>query len=120
MAEELNVERLREDDIIALGPCAKCHKKLMEGAAGALVPFYVVTVATALTDPNALRRRVGLGLQIGDALAKHMGPDEPLAVVLPGTRFFLHQSCMLEMEDLPALVEGVNDRAKDAARAKTD
>lgn len=116
MADDLQVERLREDELIALGPCAKCGKKLMEGQRGALVPFYVISVATALTDPNALRRRVGLGLQIGDALAKHMGPDEPLASVLPAVRFILHQDCMLEMEDLPALVEGVGDRAKEAAR----
>lgn len=115
MSDDFKIQSLRESELAALGPCGKCGKKLLEGQRGALVPFYVVTVETALTKPDALRRRVGLGLQIGDQLAQVMGPDEPLASVLPGTKFILHQMCALEMDELMSAVESVNDRRKEAA-----
>lgn len=108
------VKDLREKELVGLGPCAKCGKKLFDGAKGSMVSFYVVHVAQAITDPNATRRRVGLELQIG-SLASFMGPDEPLAKQLPGTTFMLHQDCALENIGLMVMLENANEREKDAA-----
>lgn len=118
MPGEMKIEGLTASELVTLGPCVKCGKKLLEGARGALVPFYVVTVATGITDPNAIRRQVGLGMQIGVELASIMGPDEDLAKVLPGVRFMLHQDCAFQAHDLLDFVETTNDRLKEAANTE--
>lgn len=54
--------------------CCQCGKSMFEG-----IFFYRVKVEQHIVNADAVRRRVGLGMQIG-ALAAAMGPDEDLAI----------------------------------------
>lgn len=92
---------LRLSDLQKLGVCAVCRKPQLEGA----VPlFYVVEISRAGFDAGALRRHVGLRMQIGP-LAAVMGPDEPLAKVIDGPhRVFVHETCAGEVGHLLNLV----------------
>lgn len=110
MASEAAGEQLKYDQLVALGPCAKCGKKLLESPGGVACMFYVVEIKSALTLPGAIQRLAGLQMQIGAALACVMGPDEAMAAALPPTRLMLHQSCALEMTDLMCCLESASKR----------
>lgn len=81
---------LRLDELLALGDCVICGGKQL---AGKLPLFYVIEISRAGFNAAALRRAVGLEMQIGP-LASVMGLDEDLAKVVDGPqRVFVHEHC---------------------------
>lgn len=90
MNERPNLPGIKEAELVKLGPCAICHKPLLGGAG---VTFYRLTISHAAFISGALRRRVGLEMQIG-APASVMGPDEDLAAVFDGPKdVAVHERC---------------------------
>jgi len=89
---------IKEDGLLKLGKCAVCKNDQI----GKGVTFYVVEIARAAFDTVALRRRLGLEMQIGNAaLARHMGPNEDLAKIFDGPRrVFVHEDCAHDIGSL--------------------
>lgn len=85
---------IKERELIALGNCKICGKRLLEDTGVPL--FYVIEISRAGFVSAAVRRRVGLSMMLNDNdfLAGIMGPDEDLAKVLEGPRkVVVHESC---------------------------
>jgi hypothetical protein len=92
---------LKEAELVKLGNCAACGNPLLAHAG---VPFFFkLTMSRAGFDPNAIRRRVGLEMQMGSAaLAQVMGPNEDIAKVIDGpVDVVVHESCA---SDIPHLL----------------
>ena len=98
---------IKAAEIIRLGPCAVCGKKLCETGE---IMFYRLQIERALLELSALRRAAGLEMIIGP-LASTMGPDEDLARVIEGpVTVVVHEQCahgtmsllsMMGLEDGP-------------------
>lgn len=103
-----DMKGMKERELVALGPCAACGKPLLTEPL-----IYCVTISRACHDASAVRRRVGLEMQIGP-LAAMMGPDEDLAKIVDGpvTRG-VHESCAGDIRHLFMLFPEVKD--EDAA-----
>jgi hypothetical protein len=88
---------LRLDALVALGNCRICGKAQLESP----IPlFYVVEITRHGFDSAAVRRAVGLTMQVG-ALASVLGPDEPLTKPLDGPyRVFVHEECADQIHHL--------------------
>lgn len=100
---------IKEAELIKLGECAVCHRKLLEGGAPM---FWVVTLERAMFDAHALRQRVGLGMMVGP-LASVMGPDADLAKVFDGPhRVAVHENCADDIGHLIRLVPTPTDDTK--------
>lgn len=112
---------MKEDELIALGACAVCRRKMFDAPDGNAILFYVVEISHLGWVHDALRRRVGLGMQIGsDAIARALGPNEDLAKIVTGPhRVAIHQGCadkiahlaMLFPEEKPEDAESDNGSA---------
>lgn len=100
--EVKNLPGLKEDALRALGPCAVCGKKLLEGGQPT---FYVVEVAHAAFDQRAVQRRIGLGFATSDQLARVVGPNEDLAKVFTARRAVVHERCALELRHVGQILE---------------
>jgi hypothetical protein len=86
---------LKESELARLGKCAVCGEPLLPD-----LTFYKLRMERAVFVADALRRRVGLGLQIG-ALAAVMGPDEDLAKIVSGpVDVAVHERCAGLVEHL--------------------
>lgn len=94
MSEEYKNVEYKEDELTALGPCRICGKKLLETGD---ITFYHVRLTRAMVDIRALQRRVGLGMALGnDALARVMGPHDPLAKSFAGPDdIVVHETCAI-------------------------
>lgn len=86
-----NLPGIKEDALAKLGPCRICGLPLLNGE----LTFYRIRVERAALDVNAIRRRVGLELQVGSAvLAQIMGPDNDIAQIMSGPEeCVVHESC---------------------------
>lgn len=95
---------LKERELVALGDCAVCGKKLLEGG---LPLFYVLEISRAGFEAGAIRRRAGLGVMMGnDALAQVFSADEDLAKVIDGPRrVVVHETCAGKIAHLVQLLE---------------
>lgn len=103
---------LKEDRLIALGPCRICGQQQL---AGGEPTFYVVEVSRAAFDRRAVERRVGLQMMLGSGpLATIMGPNEDIAKVFDGPhRTFVHESCAIRMTHLLDLLPKDQEDAGD-------
>ena len=83
---------MRAKELIGLGRCAACGKKLCESG---WPLFYTVTVARYGLDADAMRRHAGLALMLGsEMLGEVMGPDEELTqTLLEPTMFVMCEPC---------------------------
>ncbi len=96
---------IKERDLVKLGKCAICGEHLL-GKQPVGITFYRLRLERAMFNPQALRRRVGLELQIGP-LATVMGPDEDLASVFDGpTEVVVHEDCAAKVGHLLRLFPG--------------
>lgn len=94
---------LKERDLIRLGPCRVCGKSLLEHDGG--LTFYRLAISRGIFDPSALRRQVGLALQLGGPLAAVMGPDEDLAKIFDGPHeVVVAEACALRLGHLLDLI----------------
>ena len=94
---------LKEEELLKLGNCPICDKKLLEDNR---FTFYKVTVSRCILDPKALQRRVGLAMLLqSDTLARVMGPNEDLAKVFGGpTTVIVHENCASKIHHLLELI----------------
>jgi hypothetical protein len=83
---------IKEAELDRLGPCAICRKPLLGNGD---VSFYRVQLTRAIFERRAIEKRVGLQMMIGSgAIARVLGPDEDLAVILDGPHeVAVHESC---------------------------
>jgi len=84
---------LREGELVKLGNCIMCGKKLL---AGKLPLFYRVRVERHCFKAKELQRRAGLEQMLGGAgaLAAVLGPDEELTTQLPNADdVVMHEEC---------------------------
>lgn len=84
---------IKEAELLALGPCAVCGKKLLECAD---LFFYRVTIARAIWQREALQERVGLTMMFGgaDVIGRIFSPDRDLAKVFAGpVNVVVHERC---------------------------
>lgn len=95
---------MKESELRALGVCACCGRKLLEGAT--LPLFYRLTVERFAFDVAAARRQDGLASFLGSTrLAAVMGPDEEMASPLgPPTVLGVCESCVVDSIPLARLV----------------
>lgn len=98
-----DIPGLKEDELVKLGNCQICGKKMLEGGGPT---FYKVRLERAIWSPGAIQRRVGLELQLGSgALAQVMGPSEDLAKIYSGPHdVVVHESCAGKVHHLLELV----------------
>ncbi len=108
---------IKEAELLALGRCAICRKRLLEPESPNLT-FYRITISHAVLVPGALDRRVGLSLLVGnDAIARVMSPDEDLAKITSGpVSVLVHESCAGDVAHLGIFIEvaAEKERAGDA------
>ena len=99
---------LKEDDLLKLGNCQVCGKQQLEGGE---ISFYKIEITRAGFDARALKRRLGLEMQMGNAmLARHMGPNEDLAKIIDGPHtVFVHESCAAKIHHLLELIPESKD-----------
>ena len=78
-----------------LHPCSKCDGLLTGEEGRNILQFYVVDVATAVLDVQALRERHGLSMILGgsEALAEVFAPSASIATIVPGKRLLLCFDC---------------------------
>lgn len=100
---------ISEDELRRLGPCPICGKMLAE--TGELT-FYRVRTEHCALDANAIQRRAGLEMMMGNsALAAVFSPDRYLARVVDGPHTSLvHESCALNYP-IAVLLERKDDDA---------
>lgn len=84
---------LKENDLVRLGNCAICRKRMLGGAAGPT--FYKISISRGMFDRRALERRAGLEMMLGNGvLAKVMGPNDDLAKIFDGPHdVIVHEDC---------------------------
>ena len=98
---------MREAQLVALGPCAICRRPLLDPEKVGLGLFYTLSVTRLGVDRSTIQRRYGLGLAVGDAIARALGPDHDLAKVVDGPRDVLvHEGCA---DRVPHLLELLGD-----------
>jgi hypothetical protein len=98
--QERAVADFRLSDLTALGDCAVCGRKQLDG----LPLFYVVEITRAGFDAQAVRRAAGLEMLVGP-LASALGPNEPLAKAIDGPhRVFVHETCAGDIGHLLSLI----------------
>lgn len=94
---------IKENELVALGPCAVCNKPLLEGG----VTFYRVRIERAMLDQRAIQERVGLSIMMGnDALARVFSPNRDLATIFDGPhQRAIHEDCAHTINSLLLLCE---------------
>jgi hypothetical protein len=93
----------------ALRPCDLCHQPVAGSVRGGMktIDFYVLKVERHLVDQGAVRRHVGLTMQLGNELLAHaMGTAEPATKPFSHVEVFVCQPCMIERH-LGLIDEGV-------------
>lgn len=97
-----NLPGLKEDELVALGPCVVCGNPQI----GVDVTFYVVEIKRAMFDRRSIERRVGLEMMLSSGpLARVMGPNEDIAKVFDGPhRSFVHETCAHRVHSILSLV----------------
>lgn len=85
---------LKYKELAGFGPCPLCRKPLLDPDKNSAT-FYVISVSRAMHDQHAIRRAIGLELQLGSpAIAQAMGPDEDLAKIFDGPKkVVVHEGC---------------------------
>ena len=111
---------LKEDQLIKLGPCCICGKPQI----GSDLTFYKLTISRAMFDTQAISRRVGLQMMLGnsDALARAMGPNEDIAKLFDGPHeVFVHEQCAHQIHSVLQLMpkdSPSDDRTADGTSAE--
>lgn len=94
---------MKERELVKLGACAVCGRHLLEDA---FPLFYRVQVTRMGFDAPAIKRAMGLSLQIGSPLAAVMGPDEDVANVVDGpSDCVVHEKCADKITHLIELMK---------------
>lgn len=89
--------------------CGVCQEGVFNNGA---IQLLEVDVTVHLVDPHAIRRQVGLEMQMGGAaaLAQHMGPDEDMTKPAYKLPFLMCQECACKQQSLMQILENINNR----------
>lgn len=97
-----NMKGLKESELVSLGPCRVCGKKLLEGME---LTFYKVTLVRAGWDRGALQRRAGLEMMVPAGLGSVFSADEDLAKIVDGPKeVVIHERCAMNIQHLLELM----------------
>lgn len=89
-----SLKGLKEDDLQKLGPCIICNQQLINSTN---LTFYKIEVSRGILNIDAIRRRVGAGMLMTNAIARILGPNEDLAKVFDGPhQLVIHEECALK------------------------
>lgn len=115
MGELDHLAGIKEAELDRLSNCAVCRQSML-GTENSGVTFYRLTIEHAGFIQEAIRRRVGLELQLGSsALAQVMGPNEDIAKVVSGpVTVMVHELCAHGLHPQALLMAG---RERDEERA---
>lgn len=104
-AEIAKLPGIKEDELVKCGPCPLCKKPIISLEHG--LTFYRITIRRAMLDLHGIKRRMGLGMMLGnDTLARAMGPNDDLAKIFDGPHeIVVHEECAAEVGHLLQLVE---------------
>lgn len=102
---------LKEERLVKMGNCKVCGEPALKGGP----TFYCVSILHGGFMLDAIKRRVGLEMQLGSSkLAQVMGPNEDIAKIVDGPReVFVHEGCASGVYHLAMLLE--TERAKEPA-----